>query len=88
MKNGRKLKRKIDPRDYFYFSVMVYRLLVTLDIVFLNYSVASNVVCMGLSLVIFFYICFALPYQSNIRPIYNGIVVIILSIIFAYQKSQ
>jgi hypothetical protein len=88
MKNGRKIKTKIDPKDYFYFSVMVYRLLVTLDIVFLNFSVASNVICLGLSLVIFFYIIFALPYQSNFRPIFNGIVVIILSIIFAYEKSQ
>ena len=88
MKNGRKLKRKIDPKDYFYFSTMVYRLLLTIVIVFLNFSVASNVICLALSLIIFFYICFALPYLSNIRPIYNGIVVIILSVIFAYEKSR
>jgi len=75
-------------KDYFYFSVMVYRLLITLDIVFLDFSVASNVICLGLSLTVFFYICFTLPYESNIRPIYNGIVVIILSIIFSYEKSQ
>jgi hypothetical protein len=66
---------------------MVYRISIVLAAILLGDSLKCNVSCLLLDILVLFLASLVRPYQSNARPIFNAIVIVVLGIFYLYKKE-